>query len=170
MTIERINYAAASPEGAKAFLPLMTHISKCGLDPVLIDLVYLRASQINGCAYCIDKHSRDLIKRGVAMEKMLMVPVWHEAVTLFSAREQAALRWTESVTSVSQTHIPDDDYAAIRAVFDDKELADLTIAISTMNALNRMAIGFRMRPESVSKHIRKEAESGTQRQPDMAAQ
>ena len=152
MTVKRLEYGIAAPEGRKAFVPLMTYVSQCGLDPILIDLVYLRVSQINGCAYCIDKHSRDLLKRGVSLEKILMVPVWHEAGALFSAREQAALRWSESVTSVSQTHVPDAEYAAVTAQFDGKELADLTIVISLMNAMNRMAISFRMTPEALKKH------------------
>lgn len=151
MTVERIEYGAVAPEGRKAFVPLMTYVSQCGLDPILIDLVYLRVSQINGCAYCIDKHSRDLLKRGVSLEKILMVPVWHEADALFTAREQAALRWSESVTGVSQTHVPDAAYTAVTAEFNGKELADLTIVISLMNAMNRMAISFRMMPEAVKK-------------------
>jgi AhpD family alkylhydroperoxidase len=116
----------------------------------LIDLVYLRVSQINGCAYCIDMHSRDLLKAGLAVEKLVLVPVWHESGALFSPRERAALAWAETVTLVAETGVPDDDYDAAAAEFNDKELADLTYAIGLMNAFNRFGVAFRPTPGAVA--------------------
>jgi AhpD family alkylhydroperoxidase len=112
-----------------------------GLSQELINLVYLRVSQINGCAYCIDMHSRDLLRLDVLLEKLVLVPVWRDAVTMFSTREQIALAWAETVTRVA--NIPDADYAAAATEFDGKELTDLTYAISLMNVFNRLSIAFR---------------------------
>lgn len=112
----------------------------------LIHLVFLRVSQINGCAHCIDLHSRDLIKEGMSVDKLLLVPVWHEAQYLFSDQERAALAWAEEVTRVSETHVSDEAYAAASAVFAEKDLVDLTAAIAAMNAFNRMGVSFRLRP------------------------
>ncbi|HEY2024593.1 carboxymuconolactone decarboxylase family protein [Paraburkholderia sp.] len=145
---QRLNYEKASPGGIEALGRVYGYIMQSGLDAVLVDLVYLRASQINGCAYCIDMHTRDLIKKGVAIDKIVLVPVWQEAGALFSDREKAALAWAESVTRVAQSGVPDDDFQAARAVFSEKELADLTIAIGLMNAYNRLAISFRATPEA----------------------
>jgi AhpD family alkylhydroperoxidase len=145
---QRLNYEKASPGGIEALGRVYGYIMQSGLDGVLVDLAYLRASQINGCAYCIDMHTRDLIKKGVEIDKIVLVPVWHEAGALFSDREKAALAWTESVTRVSETSVPDEDFQAARAVFSEKELADLTIAIGLMNAYNRLAISFRSVPEA----------------------
>ncbi len=142
----RLDYAKASPDGYKAFGGVYVYLQKCGLPKELIDLVYLRVSQINGCAYCIDMHSRDLLKQGLTADKLVLVPVWHEAGSLFSARERAALAWAESVTRIAETHAPDADYAAAAAEFSDKELADLTYAIGLMNAFNRLGISFRVPP------------------------
>lgn len=139
----RLDYASASPDGYKAFGAVYAYLQKCGLPKALIDLVYLRVSQINGCAYCIDMHSRDLIKSGLAVDKLVLVPVWHEAGSVFSSRERAALAWAETVTRVSETGVPDADYAAAAAAFSAKELADLTYAIGLMNAFNRLGVSFR---------------------------
>lgn len=142
----RLDYAKASPEGYRALGAVHSAIQQCGLPHELIDLVYLRVSQINGCAYCIDMHSRDLLKLGIATEKLPLMPVWRERGALFDARERAALAWAESVTRVAETGIPDADYAAAKAVFSDKELADLSYAIGLMNAFNRLGVAFRMVP------------------------
>ena len=109
---QRIDYAKASPEGYKAFGAVYSTLLKGSLPKALIDLVYLRVSQINGCAFCIDMHSRDLLKSGLSVEKLVLVPVWHEAGAVFTARERVALSWAESVTRVSETGVPDDEYAA----------------------------------------------------------
>ena len=142
----RIDYTKASPEGYKAFGAVYATLLKSGLEKQLIDLVYLRVSQINGCAYCIDMHSRDLLKAGLAVDKLVLVPVWHDAGAVFTGSERAALAWAETVTRVSETGVPDADYEAAALVFGDKELADLTYAIGLMNAFNRFAITFRVKP------------------------
>jgi AhpD family alkylhydroperoxidase len=148
---DRINYAKASPDGFKAFGGVYASIQKSGLPKDLVNVVYLRVSQINGCAYCIDMHSRDLLKAGMAVDKLLLIPVWRDAGDLFSARERVALAWAETVTRVAQTGIPDADYEVAAAEFSDKELADLTYAISLMNVFNRLAISFRTPPAAVAK-------------------
>jgi AhpD family alkylhydroperoxidase len=147
----RIDYAKISPEGYKAFGGVYVYLLKSGLSKELIDLVYLRVSQINGCAYCIDMHSRDLLKRGVTVDKLVLVPVWREAGEVFSAREGIALAWAETVTRVAETGVPDADYEAAAAEFSDKELTDLTYAIGLMNAFNRFGITFRSTPAAAAK-------------------
>jgi AhpD family alkylhydroperoxidase len=148
---QRLDYAKAAPDGFKAFLGVYAAIQKSGLPKELIDLVYLRISEINGCAYCIDMHSRDLLKSGLSAEKLVLVPVWREAGELFSRRERAALAWAETVTRVAQTGVPDSDYEAAAAEFNEKELADLTYAIGLMNAFNRLGISFRATPAAAVK-------------------
>lgn len=144
----RLDYTKASPGGVKAFGSVYGYIMQSGLDEVLVELVYLRVSQINECAYCLDMHTRDLVKKGVKIEKLALVQAWHEAGGLFSEREKSALAWAESVTRVADTHVPDEVFQAAAAVFSEKELADLTMAISLMNAFNRLAISFRRAPEA----------------------
>ncbi|MFD4838662.1 carboxymuconolactone decarboxylase family protein [Achromobacter sp. NPDC058515] len=146
----RIDYAKASPEGYKAFGGVYLYLKKCGLPEALLLQVYLRVSQINGCAYCIDMHSRELLEHGVAVDKLVLVPVWREAGEVFSARERAALAWAETVTRVAETGVPDADYAAAAAEFSDKELADLTYAIGLMNAFNRLGVTFRVAPAAAA--------------------
>ncbi|MDB5503751.1 MAG: alkylhydroperoxidase like protein AhpD family [Tardiphaga sp.] len=147
---DRIDYAKASPEGYRAFGGVYVYIQKSGLPAELINLVYLKVSQINGCAYCIDMHTRDLLKSGVAADKLVLVPVWRDALALFTQREQAALAWAETVTRVAETGIPQADYDAVAAEFSDKELADLSYAIGLMNAFNRFGVGFRSTPVAVA--------------------
>ncbi|MBZ9810974.1 carboxymuconolactone decarboxylase family protein [Mesorhizobium sp. BR1-1-9] len=142
----RIDYATASPEGYKAFGNVYVTLLKSGLPKDLIDIVYLRVSQINGCAFCIDMHSRDLLKSGLTIDKLVLVPVWRDAGKIFSSRERAALAWAETVTRVAETGVTDEDYAAATAEFTDKELADLTYAVGLMNAFNRFGISFRSTP------------------------
>jgi AhpD family alkylhydroperoxidase len=108
--------------------------------------VFLRASQINGCAYCIDMHSRDLLKGGVAVEKLMLVSAWREAGDVFTGREKAALQWAEAVTLISESHAPDEAFAAVSAEFQPKEISDLTLAIGVINTYNRLSIGFRRPP------------------------
>jgi AhpD family alkylhydroperoxidase len=147
---QRLDYNAATPAGMKALGGVYGHILQSGLPKVLVDLVYLRVSQINGCAYCVDMHSRDLLKEGVSIDKLVLVPVWREAQPLFTAAERAALGWAETVTRVADTGVPDAEYEAAAGVFDQKQLADLTIAIGLMNAYNRMAISFRAVPAAAA--------------------
>lgn len=144
---ERLNYVAASPRGMQAFGGVHLYVEKCGLPSVLINLVYLRVSQINGCAYCISSHSRDLLKEGVAVQKLLLLQAWRETGDLFSERERAALQWAEALADIARTHAPAADYEAVRSLFSDKELADLTYAIALIGAYNRIAIGFGRGPD-----------------------
>jgi AhpD family alkylhydroperoxidase len=146
---QRMNYNAASPAGMKALGGVYGYVVQSGLPARLIDLVYLRVSQINGCAYCIDMHSRDLLKAGMPVEHLLLVQVWSEAGNLFDEKEKAALAWAETVTSVADTGVPEDAYKAAAAMFGEKELSDLTIAVGLMNAYNRLAISFRATPTAV---------------------
>ena len=143
---QRLDYNAASPAGVKALGGVYRHIVQSGLPKTLVDLVYLRISQINGCAYCIDMHSRDLLNEGVSVEKLVLVPAWREGGPLFDAAERAALAWAETVTRVAETGVPQADYEAAAAVFEPKQLADLTIAIGLMNAYNRLGVSFRNTP------------------------
>jgi AhpD family alkylhydroperoxidase len=147
---QRMDYNTATPAGVKALGGVYGHISQSGLPKALVNVVYLRVSQINGCAYCIDMHSRDLLKEGMSVEKLVLVPAWRAAGPLFSDTERAALAWAETVTRVAETGVPDAEYEAAAAVFDRKQLADLTIAIGLMNAYNRMAISFRTPPAAAN--------------------
>ena len=146
--MSRLNWFEVSPNGAKALMGVHHYVTKnTNLPEQLIHLVFLRVSQINGCAHCIDLHSRDL-RKTMSDEKVALVPVWHEVAHLFSDQECAALAWAEEVTLVSETHASDAAYAAALSAFGDKDLVDLTIAIAAMNAFNRLGAPFRM-PVSV---------------------
>ncbi len=142
----RLDYRVIAPDGYKAFGRVHHYVGSCGLEPTLIDLVYLRVSQINGCAFCVDLHWRDLVKNGVSERKINGVAAWEES-TFFSARERAAFAWAESLTLVAQTRAPDATYQAAKSVFNDKELVDLSYAVALMNAYNRLGVGFRRPPE-----------------------
>lgn len=148
----RLDYNQIAPNGAEALGGVYGYVMQSGLPAELVDLVYLRVSQINNCAYCLDMHTRDLIKKGVKIEKLALVQAWQEAGSLFSDAERAALAWAESVTRVAETGVPDSAYKAAREVFDEKQLVDLTIAITVMNSYNRMAISFRNTPQAVLEH------------------
>jgi AhpD family alkylhydroperoxidase len=145
---ERLNYNHIAPAGAKAQGGVYGYVMQSGLPATLVTLAYLRVSQINNCAYCLDMHTRDLLKNGVKIEKLALVQAWAEAGHLFDERERAALAWAETVTRVAETGVPDEAYQAVRAVFGERELVDLTIAISMMNAYNRMSISFRNTPQA----------------------
>ncbi|GAB3659364.1 carboxymuconolactone decarboxylase family protein [Ramlibacter alkalitolerans] len=147
----RLDYNQLAPAGAKALGTLYGYVAQSGLSPTLVDLVYLRVSQINNCAFCLDMHTRDLLKKGLPVEKLALLQAWREAGDLFEPRERAALAWAESVTRVADTGVPDEDYEAARDVFAEKELVDLTLAIGLMNTYNRMAISFRNTPQAAQK-------------------
>jgi len=147
----RLDYNQLAPAGAKALGTLYGYVAQSGLSPALVDLVYLRVSQINNCAFCLDMHTRDLLKKDLPIEKLALLQAWREAGDLFDPRERAALAWAESVTRVADTGVPDEDYGAARDVFAEKELVDLTLAIGLMNTYNRMAISFRNTPQAVLK-------------------
>ena len=146
---KRLDYTQIAPAGVKALGGVYGYVMQSSLPAVLVDLVYLRISQINNCAYCLDMHTRDLLKKGQKIEKLALVQAWAEAGNLFNERERAALAWAETVTRVAETGIPDEAYRAARAVFEERELVDLTIAIGLMNVYNRLAIGFRNTPQAV---------------------
>jgi len=141
----RANFYTASPDAMKAMMALETAVGKLGLEAPLLELVKLRASQINGCAFCVDTHTTDARKAGESERRLHGVSVWRET-PFFTPRERAALAWTEALTQVSITHAPDDDYALLKASFSDKEQVDLTLAIATINAWNRFGVGFRKMP------------------------
>lgn len=147
--MKRANWFSVSPEGANA-IGTLHHFVTTGtaLPAKLIHLVFLRVSQINGCAHCIDIHTRDLLKEGMSLETVVLVPVWHEAEYLFTQQERAALAWAEEVTRVSDTHASDQAYAAAAAAFPEKELVELTLTIAAMNAINRLGISFRLKPRA----------------------
>ena len=141
----RLAYWTAAPNAVKAMRGVSEYLSTSELGKKLVDLVYLRVSQINGCAYCCDMHSSDLRKLGETDQRLDCLAGWRDA-PFYSERERAALGWAEALTHVSATKAPDADYAAARAQFSDKELADLTFAIAQINSWNRISIGFRAEP------------------------
>ena len=124
---------------------MQDYVQGSGLDHSLLELVKLRASQLNGCAFCLDMHWKDARAQGESEERLYMLNVWRES-SIYSERERAALAWTEALTLVADTGAPDEVYEETRAQFDEKEIADLSLAIAAINAWNRMAIGFRLVP------------------------
>jgi AhpD family alkylhydroperoxidase len=141
----RLNFYKAGPDAMKAMLGLEQQIGKSGLEKPLVELVRLRASQINGCAYCVDLHSTDARKGGETERRLAAIVVWRET-PFFSDRERAALEWTESVTTVAQNHVPDEVWDRVKPHFTPEELVDLTLLVVTINAWNRFAIAFRKLP------------------------
>ncbi len=138
----RIIYTKIAPEGIQAFASLERYLRESGLDSKLLDLVRLRASQINGCAYCIDMHTKDARAAGETEQRLYLLSVWREA-PCYSEQERAALAWTEALTRIADTHAPDEVYEIVREQFSDKDLVNLTLAILSINGWNRLAIGFR---------------------------
>lgn len=145
--IARADFYTASKEALQAMLNLEKSIANTGLEEGLLHLIKLRASQINGCAFCVDMHSSDARKAGESERRLYAVSVWREA-PFFTARERAALAWTESVTNVATTHVPDADYALVAEHFNAQEIANLTLAIVAINGWNRFAIAFRKMPQT----------------------
>lgn len=143
----RLNYNTLSSDPLKGMLSLEAAVRRSGLEPTLLELVKVRASQINGCAFCIDMHTKDARAHGETEQRLYALNAWRET-PFFTDRERAALAWTEAVTLVSQGHVPDSVYDEVRAQFDEKALVDLTWAIAAINAWNRMAISFRVVPGS----------------------
>lgn len=138
----RLEYRKVAPGAIQAMYAVEKYARECGLEPKLLELVKLRASQINGCAYCVDMHTKDARVLGETEQRLYAVVVWREA-PFFTERERAALAWTETVTLVAQSGIPDDVYQLARVQFSEKELVNLTMAIIAINGWNRLAIGFR---------------------------
>lgn len=142
MSALRLNYAKLSPAAYQGFIATKTALDGSTLGKQFIELINLRISQINGCAFCLEMHTRGLREGGYPQAKLDSLAGWH-ASERFDARERAALAWAESVTHISVTHAPDEAYEALRAHFTDAEISDLTFAIALMNAFNRMAISMR---------------------------
>ncbi|QCE33439.1 carboxymuconolactone decarboxylase family protein [Acetobacteraceae bacterium] len=147
----RIDYEKLVPESVALLYKVHEHIQKSGVDPVLAELASLRTSQINGCAFCIELHSKILRHQGVSFEKLLLVSAWREAGSVFNEKEQAVLLWSESLTSLAKTHAPDSDFNKMKMHFSEKEIANFTVAIALTNAYNRIAVGMRRLPEAASK-------------------
>ena len=143
--MQRLNHRTASPGAMKTLLDMRAYLHDCGLDTKLRLLIEIRISQINGCAYCVDRHLREARAAGETEQRLDCLCVWRE-VAFFDARERAALAWAESLTLVSETHAPDDVFALVRTQFDDKEIVDLSLAVAAMNAWNRFGVGFRLQP------------------------
>ena len=138
----RIDYRHDSPEVVRALAGLEQEVARSTLEPELLELVRMRASQLNGCAYCLDMHSKDARAAGETEQRLYLLDAWEET-DFYTPRERAALAWTEALTLISQTHAPDAVYEELRAHFSEREIADLTLAIVTINGWNRIAIGLR---------------------------
>jgi len=141
----RLNAKAIAPDAFKALFGLQSYVEASGIEKPLLELIKVRASQINGCAFCISKHTADAVKGGDSHARLHLLNAWRE-VEIFTARERAALALTEAVTLIADGHVPDEVYEEARAQFSDKELVDVAYAIFAINALNRLAITFRMQP------------------------
>ena len=142
---QRIDYAKVSPGALNAMYGLEKHLIKSGLEHSLRELVKMRASQINGCAYCIDMHSKDARAAGETEQRLYGLSAWRET-PFYTDRERAALAWTEALTLIAETHVPDELYEQARQHFSEQELVDLTLAVVAINGWNRIAISFRLEP------------------------
>lgn len=145
MDQQRLSAATLAPDGYKALLGVESYVRQCGLEKRLLHLVKMRASQINGCAFCLDRHAKQARDEDESEQRLYLLNAWREA-PIYTPRERAALAWTEAVTRIADTHAPDDVYEELRAQFSDKEIVDLTIAIGMINLWNRAMIGFRAPP------------------------
>lgn len=141
----RLEYQKVDPAALNAMLELEKYTAKSGLEHNLYELVKIRASQINGCAYCLDMHTKDARKAGETEQRLYALSAWRET-PFFTERERAALEWTEALTLISQKHIPDEIYDSVRKHFSEKEMVALSIAIVAINGWNRLAVGFRSVP------------------------
>lgn len=159
----RIEYGKVAPEGMRVMRGLESYVRQCGLEDSLLELVKLRASQINGCAYCVDMHTKDARAGGETEQRLYALVAWEET-PFFSERERAALAWTETVTKIGEGHVPDAIYEHVRPYFSEKELVDLTLAIVAINGWNRLAIGFRTVPGTYNPAQRRAGEGTTDAQ------
>jgi AhpD family alkylhydroperoxidase len=151
----RIDYTKIAPEAFRAMFGLERYVRDSGLEPSLLHLIKMRASQINGCAYCLDMHSKDARAAGETEQRLYVLNAWREA-PFYTERERAALAWTEALTLIAQNHVPDEIYDEVRQHFSEKELADLSLAVVAINGWNRLSISLR-------------AEVGTYQPGDVAA-
>ena len=141
----RIEYAQVVPDAIEALRALEKYVRTCGIEPKALELIKIRASQINGCAHCLDMHTKDARARGETEQRIYALNAWRET-PFFTEKERAALAWTEAVTQVSASHVPDEVYEVARQCFDEKELVDITIPIIAINGWNRLAVSFRSVP------------------------
>lgn len=141
----RLEIQKVAPEAYRAMAALGSYVRNSGLEPKLVELVKVRASQINGCAFCIDMHTKDARAEGETEQRLYGLTAWHE-MPFYSERERAALAWTEALTLISETHAPDDVYEEVRQHFSELEVVNLSMAIVTINSWNRLALGFRTVP------------------------
>lgn len=144
----RLDFQEEAPGALQAMLGLEEQLQSTDLEPALLDLMKTRASQINGCAFCIDLHTTEARARGESEKRLYALNAWQE-FPLYTERERAALAWTESITCIADTHAPDEVYEEVRRHFTGEELANLTLAIVAINGWNRLAISFRAEPESI---------------------
>jgi AhpD family alkylhydroperoxidase len=148
----RINLVTVNPKAMQSMVALQTYVDGSGLESKLLHLVKLRASQINGCAYCIDMHTKEARAAGESEQRLYALSAWSET-PFYTARERAALAWTEAVTLVTEGHVPDHAFAAVREHFSEEELVNLTLAITTTNAWNRLSVAFRAVPGSYVRQL-----------------
>jgi len=153
----RIDHSRVSPGANQAMYAIERYVRQCGLDPQLLELVKLRASQINGCAWCMDMHSKELRAAGEDEQRLHLLSVWREC-PFYTERERAALAWTEALTLLAQGNVPDDVFALARAQFSEQDLVKLTVAIVAINGANRINVAFRTVPGSYRPAIRDAAE------------
>jgi AhpD family alkylhydroperoxidase len=146
----RINLFAVGQGAVDAVMGMQTYVNECGLEHPLLELVKIRASQINGCAFCLDMHVRDARKAGETEQRIYLLNAWEES-PVYSERERAALLWTETLTRVAENHAPDDVFQKVKDQFTEKELVDLTLAIGVINVWNRLNVGFRTMPRTERK-------------------
>jgi len=157
---QRLNYNQAAPGAYKAMLGLEEYLHKSGLEESLLHLVKLRTSQINGCAYCLDMHWKDLRAMGENEQRLYSLDAWREC-PYYTERERAALAWAEAVTLVAKDQVPDEVYEEVRPHFSEKELCDLTLAVATINAWNRLSIAARTVPGTYNVPQRQQLKTGT---------
>jgi AhpD family alkylhydroperoxidase len=155
----RIHYEKFAPEALRGMYTIERYLHACSLGDQLLELVKMRASQINGCAFCLDMHSKDARAGGETEQRLYALNAWRET-PFYTSRERAALEWTEALTLVSETHVPDEVYAAVKKEFNDAELIDLTYAVMAINAWNRLAIATRAVP-GIYQPAQKKASSTT---------
>lgn len=141
----RLNYGKAAPTVLSAMIALQTAVNQSGLESSLLELVKLRASSLNHCAFCIDMHSTDALAAGETAERLFLLNAWHE-VSVYSPRERAALRWTDALTQLPNAAVSDEVFSEVRAHFSEEELAKLTLAIVSINGWNRFGVGFKVPP------------------------
>lgn len=163
---QRLDYLKAAPHGTAALRHLQAYVDQSGLDEALLDLVKTRASQINGCAFCLDMHTKDARARGETEQRLYVLSAWREAPFFYSERERAALAWTEALTRIAERRIDDGLYDEVRRHFGEKEIVDLTLAVIAINGWNRLAIPFRTpaghyQPSRAARPLAREAQRTT---------